>query len=221
MSQFLCCSCVRGAWWNDVVWCLQEDYSDFKTLEGRLQDVARRLVHRPGSQAPSSSQGTPGLSPNGVVDTGSVQEQQQAAQEPGVQPGIPSNTQMMLSAYPGAQGMQPGSGMIPTPNTTLGDSTDLLSVKPEPGSSANGMVPLEGAADPTSKFQGASMPGMVPVSGGMGNSSMGGALMSNGAPVLIKQDHWSMPSPGMVQVRTLDARLLCAQSSGFRSCRAL
>lgn len=102
--------------------------------------------------------------------------------------------------------MQPGvPGMVPAPNTIVGDSTELL-VKPEPSSTApaNGMVPLEGAAaaaaDPGASLRGSSMPGMVPVSGVMGSSSaMGASLMSNGAPI-IKQDAWSMPSPSMVQV---------------------
>lgn len=162
--------------------------------------MARRLVHRPGGQAPSSSQGTHGLLPNGVFDPSSGQQPQPAAQQFGVQAGT-ANPQMVLSAYPGAQGMQPGSGMMPTPTTAAGDTTDLLSVKPEPGSTTNGMVPLEGAADPSSSFQRSSMPGMVPVSGVMGSSSaMGASLMSNGAPI-IKQDAWSMPSPSMVPVR--------------------
>jgi hypothetical protein len=176
---------------------VQEEYSDFKTLEARLQDVARRLVHRPG---PGSSQGTPGLLPNGVFDPSNAQQPQPGAQQLGVQqqPGTPTQQQTMLT---GGQAVQPGApGMVPAPNTTVGDSTDLL-VKPEP---ANGMVPLEGAAaaaaDPGASLRGSSMPGMVPVSGMMGGSSaMGASLMSNGAPI-IKQDAWSMPSPSMVQV---------------------
>jgi hypothetical protein len=195
---------------------VQEDYSDFKTLESRLQDVARRLVHRPGGQAPSSSQGTHGLLPNGVFDPSSGQQPQPAAQQFGVQAGT-ANPQMTLSAYPGAQGMQPGSGMMPTPSTAAGDATDLISVKPEPGSTTNGMVPLEGAADPSSSFQRSSMPGMVPVSGVMGSSSaMGASLMSNGAPI-IKQDAWSMPSPSMVPVRA--AVGTSVGSDSFSSCR--
>lgn len=191
---------------------LQEEYSDFKTLESRLQDVARRLVHRPGGQAPSSSQGAHGLLPNGVFDPSNTQQQQPGAQQLGVQPGTP-NPQMMLSAYPGAQGMQPGPGMIPTPNTVVGDSTDLLPVKPEPSNTANAMVPLEGtAADPGSSFQRTSLPGMVPVSGVMGSSSaMGASLMSNGAPI-IKQDAWSMPSPNMVQVGSRES---CHEGHGM------
>jgi hypothetical protein len=175
---------------------VQEDYSDFKTLESRLQDVARRLVHRPGGQAPSSVQGAHGLLPNGVFDPSSGQQPHPAAQQFGVQAGT-ANPQMVLSAYPGAQGMHPGSGMMPTPSIGAGDTSDLLSVKTEPGSTTNGM---EGAADPSS-FQRSSMLGMVPVSGVMGSSSaMGASLMSNGAPI-IKQDAWSMPSPSMVPVR--------------------
>lgn len=178
----------------------QEEYSDFNTLEARLQEVARRLVHRPGAQGPSSSQGTPGLLPNGVFDPGSSQQQQPAAQQLAVQPGT-ANPQMMLSAYPGAL---PGPGMVPTPNTAAGDGTELLCVKAEPGSSANGMVPVEGAADPSSSFQRSSLPGIVAASPALGGSNgMGTALMSNGAPVLIKQDAWSLPSPSMVPVRVL------------------
>lgn len=163
--------------------------------------MARRLVHRPQAGGPSSSQGTPGLLPNGVFDASNVQQQQQPAQQSGVQPEN-SNPQMMLSAYPGAQSAQQGSGMIPTPNTGVTDTSDMLTVKAEPGSStANGVVPLEGAADPSSSsLQRGSMAGMVPVSGMMGSSATGSALMSNGAPVLIKQDNWSMPSPSMVPV---------------------
>lgn len=187
-----------------TVFVLQEEYSDFKTLEARLQDVARRLVHRP-PQAPSSSQGTPGLLPNGVFDASNVQQQQQTAQQfAGQQQGIP-NPQMLLNAYPGAQGLQPGQGMMPTPNTTVPDGIDMLGVKPEPVSSANGMVPLEGtaAADASSSFQRSSMAGMAPGASTMvpnSSNSMGQALMSNGAPVLIKQDAWSMASPSMVPV---------------------
>lgn len=160
------------------------------------------MVHRPGAQAPSSSQGTPGLLPNGVFDPGSSQQQQQGAQQFAVQPGT-ANSQMLLSAYPGAQGMQAASGMIPTPNLGAGDGTELVFVKPEPDSSANG-VPLEGAADPSSSFQRSSLPGVMGASPGLGGSNgMGTTLMSNGAPVLIKQDAWSMPSPSMVPVRVL------------------
>lgn len=183
----------------------QEEYSDFKTLEHRLQEVARRLVHRPGAQGPSSSQGTPGLLPNGVFDPGSSQQPQQAGQQFALAPGT-ANPTVMLSAYPGAQGSQAGPGMVPTPPSVAGDVTELLSVKPEPGSSANGTVPAaaaEGAADPTGSFQ-ASLPGSsIGASPALGTSNaMGTALMSNGAPVLIKQqDVWSMPSPGMVPVR--------------------
>lgn len=191
---------------------LQEEYSDFQTLEARLQDVARRLVHRPGAQpgAPtSSSAGTPSFVPNGVIDSGSVPPQQPAAlQLPGQQAGqqtLANSQQMMLSAqYPGAQGMQGVPGMIPTPNTTAGDGTELLPIKPEQqaGSTAAGSLPAaEGATAADSNLARggvAAAGGMIPVSGAATSSAMGTSLMSNGMPVLIKEEN--RPSPSMYPV---------------------
>jgi hypothetical protein len=139
---------------------------------------------------------------------GFEQQQQQQTQQQTMQPDGLSNQLMLPSAYPGAQGMQQGVGMIPAPKT---GSSGMYSVKTEPGMGQagtgstlpNGMIPVDAAG--SSGMGNSGYPqsgGMIPVPGMMGHSAMGSSqLMSNGAPVLIKQDNWSAShSPSMIPV---------------------
>eukprot|EP00878_Enallax_costatus_P037418 GHUV01042266.1.p1 GENE.GHUV01042266.1~~GHUV01042266.1.p1 ORF type:complete len:436 (+),score=151.84 GHUV01042266.1:433-1740(+) len=191
---------------------MQEDYSNFETLESRLQHVARGLVVRtpqPGSSSAAKA-GAPQLNNGGYNHSPTEQPQ------PGQQPAVPadgvSNTQLMLpSAYPGVPSMQSAMGMIPTPGTGMGNSSGMIPVKNEPGVGANsntlpnGMIPVDAgnAALAGSSYQQPN--GMIPVPGMMGHNHMSSTLMGNGAPVLLKQDNWANPShsPSMIPTNSI------------------
>lgn len=185
---------------------MQEDYSNFETLESRLQHVARGLVVRtPQSGSSSAAKGGVPQLTNGGYNIQTV-EQHQPSQQPAVPADGVSNTQLMLpNAYPGAQGMQPAMGMIPTPGSGIANSSGMAPVKNEPGVGVNsstlpnGMIPVEAGTS----YQQAN--GMIPVPGMMGHNHMSSTLMGNGAPVLLKQDNWSNPSqsPSMIPVSVL------------------
>lgn len=184
---------------------LQEDYSNFDTLESRLQEVARRLVHRPQAGTPSTASSCPGPSSNGAFNSQSVQQGVQQQQQ---------TMQMMLpgAGFGGSQAMQPTMGMIPTPNAGITNSTGMVPIKTDPCGPPsnppmlpNGMVPVvDGTGTAGLGNNGYQQPsGMIPVPGMMGHNAM--SVMSNGAPVLIKQDNWSAPahSPNMIPVGPL------------------
>jgi hypothetical protein len=148
---------------------------------------------------------------NGAYVSQGFEQLQQQSQQQTMQPDGLSNQLMLPSAYPGAQGMQQGMGMIPTPKTGIPSSSGMYSVKTEPlmgqagtGSTLpNGMIPVDAAG--SSGMGNSCYPqpgGMIPVPGMMGHSAMGSTpLMSNGAPVLMKQDNWSAShSPSMIPV---------------------
>eukprot|EP00775_Hariotina_reticulata_P012625 gene12625-12755_t len=118
--------------------------------------------------------------------------------------------QMMLpgAGFGGSQAMQPTMGMIPTPNAGITNSTGMVPIKTDPCGPAsnptmlpNGMVPVvDGmgtAGMGNNGYQQSSS--MIPVPGMMGHNAL--SVMSNGAPVLIKQDNWSATaahSPSMI-----------------------
>jgi hypothetical protein len=149
---------------------------------------------------------------NGAYVSQGFEQQQQQPQQQTMQPDGLSNQLMLPSAYPGAGGMQQGMGMIPTPNSGIPSSSGMYSVKAEPlmgqagtGSTLpNGMIPVDAAGSSGLGNSAYQQPGgMIPVPGMMGHSAMTSApLMSNGAPVLIKQDNWSAAthSPSMIPV---------------------
>lgn len=188
---------------------VQEDYSNFETLESRLQHVARGLVVRtpqPGSA--SAAKAGPSQLNNGSYNQSPV-EQPQPAQQSAVQADGVSNPQLMLpNAYSGAPSMQPSMGMIPTPGSGIGNSSGMVPVKHEPGvgpnsnTLPNGMIPVDtgNAALAGKNYQQPN--GMIPVQGMMGHNHMSSTLMGNGAPVLLKQDNWANPShsPSMIPV---------------------
>lgn len=172
--------------------------------------MARGLVHRPSAGTGSA----PGQLSNGAYVSQGFEQQQQTQQQ-AMQPDGLTNPQLMLpSAYPGAQGMQQGMGMIPTPNAGIPSSSGMYTVKPEPligqggtGSTLpNGMISVDASGSSGMGNSGYQQPGgMIPVPGMMGHNPMSSTLMSNGAPVLIKQDNWSAAthSPSMIPVGVL------------------
>lgn len=69
----------------------QEEYADLSTLEQRLQEVARRMVNRPGSQSGGSAQSPPfGL---GLANAQNGGHDQQPGQMHGSAPGPPMQQQ--------------------------------------------------------------------------------------------------------------------------------
>lgn len=172
-------------------------------------------MHRPQAGTPSTASSCPGPSSNGAFNSQNVQQGLQQQQQ---------TMQMMLpgAGFGGSQAMQPTMGMIPTPNAGITNSTGMVPIKTDPCGPAsnptmlpNGMVPVVDGTGTAglgnNGYQQSS--GMIPVPGMMGHNAL--SVMSNGAPVLIKQDNWSAPahSPSMIPVCTL---LLVRQlSHGF------
>lgn len=233
-----------------------------QTLEQRLQDVAKRLVHRPQQQSGQQQQqaqtagGMPGMQPsgaplmNGVLPMGQVPQQPAQAPVappsaagaappslPPLQPGnvpvsAPSAMQpsgaFPLQAgmqLPGMMPMQPGPGIPPLGADGPGGMPVMNGSAGVGGPSnglPNGMVPVDGVNPSVNPSMGASsyppppMPQPQPPSGMIPVPGFGGsALMSNGAPVLIKREQWgaSSPSPSMIGVSSVQ-RLTTVNTDG-------
>jgi hypothetical protein len=212
---------------------LQEDYGNFETLEARLQVVARGLVQRPAAGAAGGVTSTP-VQPQPGLSNGSMLPQtlepSGGGASAGMAPGaLGAGSGVLPGAFGGPSPPVQSMGMMPTPNSVMVGASSGYPVKAEAGAPSsstsclpNGMVPVDAAGGtglPPSGYQQPS--GMIPVPGLAPQGAMGSSLMSNGAPVLIKQDGmWpaTSTSPGMIPVRGMVViSVICCASLMWRN----
>ncbi|KAG2482629.1 hypothetical protein HYH03_018437 [Edaphochlamys debaryana] len=165
------------------------EYTDMKTLEQRLHDVAKRFVKPPGQPA------QPAGAPGGVLQAppmpqNGLQQPVQPSQMPNmVNMGLQGMGQQFQLPQPQPmqpQGLMPNNGGMPG---SMGLPDPLRNQMPQVG--GHGMIPTQPMQqlDPGNQYPqllGTNNPGFNP------GASMPQGVMSNGAPVLIRgQRDWN------------------------------
>ncbi|KAK9824572.1 hypothetical protein WJX72_011411 [[Myrmecia] bisecta] len=193
----------------------KEEYADLTTLEARLQNVARRMVARtnPGagtSGRPPAGPGFPGMGmpqqngngfmatygqPSNFNSSGQMLQQNGSGQVPGVQSsGLQQTSSATTSAAQPSQTLgSAGSGSFNQGSNggqMLGTSAALPLSSPA-------LIKMDGSEQQLSMGPLQGQPGMPWNQGNAAPSSGTGPVMSNGAPVLLRnsRDAWMPGQP--------------------------